>query len=182
MSEGFWSEKNQVVTAGNPSAIFNTIGDKVRGYLVKKSFRLNDMKEDDGLGDVYQRVYTIRVKEGEVEKAKTKDGVVDVKAGGLIDVYGKMLSKYPMEGKRVQIILGADDVAYGTMLGFLFTGELPPKKKGFKPTKVVKAYADPDDVSQESVKEAGWGGMKAPVPSTPDAPAAVTPSEDAPFV
>lgn len=157
-----FSDENKSVTKGNPYFKWSKVGDRVNGYLIKKSVRLNDLKEDDGLGDVFQRVYTLMVKDGDEFTAYTKEGEVIITGGQLIDVYGKMLSRDLIEDKRMQIILGAEEVPLGRMIGFMFTGTKPPAKKGWSATQLVEAFSDKTDERKDLVSKNAWDAMGAP--------------------
>lgn len=175
--QGFWDSKNEVSGSGNPAFSFKNVKDFVRGYLVKKSLRKNDLKAPVDGEDVYQRVYTLAVKDGEEYECSTKNGAMKRKGGELIDVYGKMLIEARIDGKRVQIIKGGEDVELGTMVGFMFTEEIPPTKKGNHPTKIVKCYADADDVNKDLVKSAAMSKMKDAEGAKPE----VSKDDEVPF-
>lgn len=157
-----FSDENKSVTKGNPYFKWGKVGDKVNGYLIRKSSRKNDLKEDDGQGDIYQRVYTLMVKDGDEFTAHTKEGEVIITGGELIDVYGKMLSRDLVEDKRMQIILGAEEVPLGRMIGFMFTGTKPPAKKGYSATQLVEAFSDKTDERKDLVSKNTWDAMGAP--------------------
>lgn len=156
-----FSDENKSVTKGNPYIKWEKVGDKVNGYLVRKSSRQNDLREDDGQGEVFQRVYTLMVKDGDEFTAHTKEGPVIITGGQLIDVYGKMLSRDLVEGKRMQIILGAEEIPLGRMTGFKFTGTKPPAKKGYKPTQLIDAFSDKTDDRKDLVSKTTWDAMGA---------------------
>ena len=177
-----FSDENKSVTKGNPYIKWGKVGDRVNGYLVRKSTRLNDLKEDDGQGDVYQRVYTLLVKEGQEFTAHTKEGEVVVKEGELLDVYGKMLSRDLIEDKRMQIILGAEEVPLGRMIGFMFTGTKPPVKKGWSATQLVETFSDKNDERKDLLEKNTWDAMGAPeAPAVKKAKLSKEDSEEVPY-
>lgn len=161
----FFSDDNALAANGNPYFKPTEVGkDRVRGYLVRKSFRKNDMKSKGQGTEFWQRVYTLLVKEGEEYKAwkpgKDDDAgeFVTVKAGELIDVYGRMLARDPVEGKKCSIIQGIEEAPLGMMVGVLYfedrdTGQ--PQK-----AKILKPFGDPRDVNKEAVTGAAWGDMQ----------------------
>ena len=133
--ESFFSEANEASQQGYPYFKVETIGDFCRGYLVKKRTQKNDLKVNE---EVYQRVYTIEVPEGESYKAYTKEGQVTVNGGELMDVYGR--ATVDSDGKSVSIIVGIDNVALGELVGFKYTEQRKPSKPGFNGAKIVTGY------------------------------------------
>lgn len=131
----FFTEANEASAQGNPYFKAEVVGDFCRGYLIKKRTQKNDLKLDE---EVYQRIYTIEVPEGESYKAHTKEGVVTVNGGELMDVYGR--ATVDSEGKRVAIIIGLDSAPLGGLIGFKFTEQRKPSKPGFNGAKIVTGY------------------------------------------
>jgi len=140
MSEDFFSEANEIVVARNPYWKLENVGDTVRGVLVRRSTVEN---QNEGKEGTFQRIYTICVIDEDNEKFTAVKGgeKQKMKAGELIDVYGKMLID-DTDGRKVAITAGADTLDIGFMLGFKYTEQLEPKAKGRQGAKIQKAYAD----------------------------------------
>ena len=153
-TQDFFSEKNAAVTKRNPYFKLENIGDAVRGILVKRSVSENTQA---GKEETYQRVYTLCVTKEDDGKwtAFAKGEPEKIKAGELIDVYGKMLIE--KDGQKIAICNGVEpeEVELGYLTGFKYTEQLAPKQKGFSGVKVMRAFVDKNVQNLELVKEHG---------------------------
>ena len=91
---------------------FENVGDYVSGIYVRRRIIENTM----GDKTKKQVVYTLINDEG----------------GQAIDVYAK--------GKEPQSLPGMESAAFGQHVGIRFDEEIPAKKNGFKPTKIINVY------------------------------------------
>lgn len=157
----FFSDENKASQKGNPYFAAINIGDFARGYFVKSRDQVNSMKEnkkDDR--EIFNRVYTVVVPQGEEYKALSGGEEVTVKGGELLDIYGKMLIEE--NGKLVQIIGGFANITPGVMIGVKYESNRPATQKGYKPTKIVAGFINTRDVNMDAVKAHSMAGMVNP--------------------
>ena len=157
MADTNW-DKYEASSKGNPWFKVENVGDMCRGFLVKKGLKLDDMKTGKELSEVWQRVYTISVPDGESYKAydSGEKKLVDIKGGQLMAVYGRM--PVDMDGRKVSIIANMEDAPLGQLVGFKFTEQRKPSEKGFNGAKIVTGYKFPEhrkDLVQEVISEGG---------------------------
>ena len=126
---------------------FCNIGDGVIGTLteIRKVPSFLPGKEGELV-----TVYDLKVKSGSFHELDAKKNPVEVATvlnpGDYYSVSGKKAIDDRMR-----------NIAYGTVVGFKFTEEVPNKTKGFNPTKIIKVYnfgLDPDfntEISPEEV-------------------------------
>lgn len=133
----FFTDKYAGLAKGNPYFNLKTVGDKCRGFLVRKSEKADMNKEG-----VMQRIYTLCVPEGEEYTATVKAGEPDVtlKGGDLIDVYGRM--PIDEDGRTVKITKDADTAPLGVLVGFKFTKEVPSQSNAKYMAKFMEAFVD----------------------------------------
>lgn len=67
---------------------------------------------------------------------------IRVEAGDVVSVFGKASIDSRMKGVRL-----------GQIVAMEYKGEIPAKKPGMKPAKIVEVYADPNVVDEEWLKE-----------------------------
>lgn len=165
VSDENW-DAHEASVKGNPYFHLDTLNERCRGYLVKKSLKKDDMKSATRGEDVWQRVYTILVPEGESYKAWSDEKSIDIKGGELMDVYGRM--PVEMDGKTVNIIAGMEDAELGQLIGFKYVEQRKPTEKGHQGAKIVNGYKFPerrDDLVNKAMSAAATpadGDKKVP--------------------
>ncbi len=159
--QDFFSDENKASQKGNPYFNPEKVGDYCRGYFLKQRKQVNQMKDarEDGR-KVYNMIYTVIVPEGEEYAAVSGGESVTVKAGELLDIYGKMIIEDGDE--LLQIVSGFGNLQPGVMIGVQLTELRPPKKKGHHPTKIISGFIDAKDVNTDVVKQARMGAMVSP--------------------
>src|SRR3989344_3044952 len=125
---------------------FGKVGDGVIGTLteIRKVPSFLPGKEGELV-----TVYDLKVKSGSFHELDDKKNPVTEATVLQLGDY------YSVSGKKA-IDDRMRNIAYGTVVGFKFTEEVPNKKKGFNPTKVIKVYnfgPDPDFNSEISPEE-----------------------------
>lgn len=112
MSEEFF----KVSQKGNPYVKFVDVGDKATGFLVGLREVPNNFTGKEG---TFQRVYTLRIPDGEKQNAWDSGEKIVLAEGELIDVYGNSLVEE--NGRKISIIYGANKLKLGQKCRFELT-------------------------------------------------------------
>lgn len=132
MSKKWDDESNE---ATNSFVGFNEIGDYVLGTLIGVKQVKSTLPDKKG---ELQNIYTVKVKESKYhlldEKKKVIAEPVVPEEGDIVSVGGRKIIDSRME-----------KVKLGQIFGLKFKEELPPKTKGYNPTKLITVYVPKND-------------------------------------
>lgn len=124
-----WDDVSNEAT--NSFVGFNQIGDYVLGTLVGK--RKVKSTLPDKAGEM-QNIYEIKVREASYHLLDDRKRVIEQaeepEEGSIVSVGGRKIIDSRME-----------KIKLGQIVGLKFKEELPPKTKGFNPTKLVTVFA-----------------------------------------
>lgn len=156
-SDDFFSDRFQSNQKGNPYFNLKKVGDKCRGFLVRRS----DRPDQNNEGTV-QRVYTIVIPDGEEYPAtiNATEGDTTLKGGDLMDVYGR-LPRDQEDGSRLKVTPGAEEAMLGTLVGFKFTEERASKTNAKYKAKIMQAFVDQKSKRPDLVEKHGGFQMEA---------------------
>ncbi len=123
-----WDDESNEAT--NSFVGFNEIGDYILGTLVGKKKVQSTLPDKAG---EMQNIYIVKVKECKYhvldERKRIVEEPIACEEGDIVSVGGRKVIDSRME--RVKI---------GQVFGLKFKQELPPKTKGYNPTKLITVY------------------------------------------
>lgn len=125
--KGWDDESNE---AQNNFFKWGQVGDYVLGTLVSKKQVPSTLPDKKG---EMQWIYEFKVREGVYHDPDSEEEVT-LSAGDIISVGGRKM--YDSRMAKVKI---------GQIAGLKYTEELPPKTKGYNPTKMVKTFTPKGD-------------------------------------
>ncbi len=127
-TEKAWDDASNEAT--NSFVGFNEVGDFVLGTLIGKK-KVKSTLPDKG-GEM-QNIYEVKVRQSSYhvldEKKKVVAEPVVPQAGDIVSVGGRKIIDSRME-----------KVKLGQVFGLKFKEELPPKTKGYNPTKLITVF------------------------------------------
>lgn len=127
-----WDDEENEAT--NNFFKWGDVGDYILGTLIAKKQTPSTLPDKKG---ELQWIYEFKVEEGLYHDLDEKGNVGDeitLEKGDIISVGGRQM--YDSRMARVKI---------GQIAGLKFTEELPPKTRGYNPTKLIKVFTPKDD-------------------------------------
>lgn len=138
-----WDDESNEAT--NSFVGFNEIGDYVLGTLIGVKKVKSTLPDKNG---ELQNIYTVKVKESKYhvldEKKKIVPEAVVPEEGDIVSVGGRKIIDSRMEKVKI-----------GQVFGLKFKEELPPKTKGYNPTKLITVYV-PKNENNEFIMDNEW--------------------------
>lgn len=123
-----WDDASNEAT--NNFVGFNVIGDYVLGTLIGKKKVKSTLPDKNG---EMQSIYEVKVREAKYhlldEKKKVIEEPIVCEDGDIVSVGGRKIIDSRM-----------DKVKIGQVFGLKFKEELPPKTKGYNPTKLITVF------------------------------------------
>jgi len=141
------SEKTEWKEAKNSFVKFSKVGDSIDGTLVSvREIRSQLPKRETEM----VKIYEIKADSGSFHDIDDKKAVVEpaieIQPGEIWNVSGGSKESPSMIDNKFR------NIKLGQKVRVEFTEELPPKKKGFSPTKVKKVYTN-GKFDEEFIKE-----------------------------
>lgn len=138
-----WDDASNEAT--NSFVGFNEVGDYVLGTLISKKKVESTLPDKKG---EMQNIYTVKVREASYhlldEKKKVIAEPIVPEKGDIVSVGGRKIIDSRMEKVKI-----------GQVFGLKFKEELPPKTKGYNPTKLITVFV-PKDESGDFEMDQEW--------------------------
>ena len=140
------------------------VGDNIFGTFIGEREMKSTLPQQEG---VIVRVYDILADGGayhDTDKTAKESEAIKIEPGTTYSVGGKMSveKRVGTEKIRMKILAGMDRIKLGQKVKVIFTEEIPPKTKGFNPTKVVRVQTNGqmDNVWLESQNDGSLPSFK----------------------
>lgn len=128
-----WDDASNEAT--NSFVGFNQIGDYILGTLVGRRKVKSTLPDKQG---EMQNIYEIKVREASYhlldDRKKVIEDAEEPQEGSVVSVGGRKIIDSRME-----------KIKLGQIVGLKFKEELPPKTKGYNPTKLITVFAPKDE-------------------------------------